>query len=220
MDFAFSESQEMLREELSSWLAAALGDRTAWLAGNGGSDLALWQQLGSTGWLGVAAPVAYGGQGGSVEELAVVAEELGRAVAPVPFLSTILMVAEALLCYGSEAQKQKYLPDLFAGRTVAALASFEQGRLAQDQVAVEFADGKLRGCKRPVLDGDSAQLALVLAREGDGHSLALVELDQVAVNCQPLQSFDLLHGQAELTFQSASAERLGGAGEGWELFRG
>ena len=214
MDFAFSEAEEELRTEVRQWLNADIGDRAEWLAHEGGVDLALWRRLGQQGWLGLAAPTAYGGQGRSVLELAVVAEELGRALAPVPFLPGILLAAEALLCFGSEAQKKTYLPDLLVGKTVGTLAYFEQGQFESGLIAAEFANGTLSGQKSPVLDGDSADFAVVLVREGAGLSLVIADLQQAGVVRKSLASLDLLHGQAEIGFDHATAERLGAVGEG------
>ncbi|MCG2634499.1 MAG: acyl-CoA/acyl-ACP dehydrogenase [Gammaproteobacteria bacterium] len=219
MDFAFSPAEESLRAEVAAWLAANMTERDTWLSRDGGADLTLWQQLGEQGWLGVAAPVEYGGQGRSVLELAVVAEELGRALAPVPFLPAVLLTAEALLCFGSEAQKRKYLPDLLRGRSIGTLAYFEQGQLAPEQTSAEFEAGILNGQKSPVLDGDNAGFAVVLVRERAGLSLVLVDLDQPGVTGRALRSLDLLHGQAEFGFHNAVAERLGAAGSGLEMMQ-
>ena len=86
-------------------------------------DKNLWQQIVELGWTGMAIPEAYGGLGLGYLELCVIAEELGRALAPVPFSSSVYLATESLLLAGSEAQKQRYLPQLAAGNLVGTLAT-------------------------------------------------------------------------------------------------
>src|SRR6202043_111668 len=78
-------------------------------------DRALWEGLAEMGFLGVAIPEAFGGTGAGHLELCVIAEEIGRALAPVPFSSTVYLAAEALLLAGTDAQKQKWLPTIAQG---------------------------------------------------------------------------------------------------------
>ena len=85
-------------------------------------DAALWKQIAELGWAGTAIPEQYGGLGLGYLELCVIAEELGRALAPVPFSSTVYLFAEALLVAGSEEQKQRLLPKVAAGEIIATLA--------------------------------------------------------------------------------------------------
>ena len=73
-------------------------------------DRELWKGLADMGFLGVAIPEEFGGAGAGHLELCVIAEEMGRALAPVPFSSTVYLAAEAILLAGSDAQKQKWLP--------------------------------------------------------------------------------------------------------------
>ena len=67
------------------------------------------------GFLGVVIPEQFGGAGAGHLELCVVAEEMGRALAPVPFSSSVYLAAEAFLLAGSEAQKQEWLPKMASG---------------------------------------------------------------------------------------------------------
>ncbi len=76
----------------------------------------LWKGLAEMGFLGVAIPEAFGGSGAGHLELCVIAEEMGRAQAPVPFSSTVYLAAEALLIAGTDAQKQKWLPAIASGQ--------------------------------------------------------------------------------------------------------
>ena len=83
-------------------------------------DRELWRGVAEMGWTGTAIPETYGGAGFGYLELCVIAEELGRSVAPIPFSSTIYLVAEALLLAGSEAQKRRGCRGSPAARSWAA----------------------------------------------------------------------------------------------------
>src|SRR5699024_2046420 len=99
-------------------------------------------------------------------ELCLLAEELGRALAPIPFATSIYLAATALLQAGTEEQKQRWLPELAAGRVIATLALAEgPGSFTASQVSARAAEGRLSGQKSPVLDGGCADLAIVAARE-------------------------------------------------------
>ena len=88
-------------------------------------DRALWKGLAEMGFLGAAIPEAYGGLGLGYLELCVIAEELGRALAPVPFSSSVFLATEFLLAAGSEAQKAAWLPKLASGEAIGTFALAE-----------------------------------------------------------------------------------------------
>src|ERR1700757_3235953 len=111
MNFDFSDEQKQLQSEARRFLAAKSPPAAvrAVLEGETPFDRALWQGLAEMGFLGVAIPEAYGGLGAGYLELCVVAEELGRALAPVPFSSSVFLAAGFLLAAGDEALKQAWL---------------------------------------------------------------------------------------------------------------
>src|SRR6202021_2103900 len=110
-------------------------------------------------------------------ELCVIAEELGRALAPIPFASTVYFLAEALLLAGSDAQKAAWLPKIAAGEIIGCFASVERpGALTEAQAQARVEGGKLPGTKLPVTDGDVADVAGVRARENGPLALSLVAL--------------------------------------------
>src|SRR5215469_5613082 len=167
MNFDFSEDQKFLKSEARKFLdgrcptskvRAVLDDPAK------SYDVELWREVGAQGWLGTAIPEAYGGLGLGRLELCVIAEELGRALAPIPFASTAYFLAEALLMVGSDAQKQAWLPKIAAGEVIGCLASVEKpGPLTEAQVQARVEGGKLTGVKLPVTDGDVADIAVVVA---------------------------------------------------------
>ena len=221
MNFDFSDDQKAIKSEARRFLEARCPTTKARAVLDDPAksyDAEVWKEVAAQGWLGTAIPEAYGGLGLGHLELCVIAEELGRALAPIPFGSTAYFVAEALMLAGSEAQKQAWLPKIAAGETIGCFASVERpGALTEAQVQARVDSGKLTGAKLPVTDGDIADVAVVLAREGGQLSLFLVELGGAGVTRETLQTLDPTRGVAKLTFAGAVAERLGEAGEGLSL---
>lgn len=87
----------------------------------------VWGELGAAGLIGVGLPEAYGGGGFGVLEACLVLEEVGRAVAPVPYLATVMLGALPLAAFGSDAQKQRDLPSVATGEAVLTAALLEPG---------------------------------------------------------------------------------------------
>ncbi|HWS76242.1 MAG TPA: acyl-CoA dehydrogenase family protein [Quisquiliibacterium sp.] len=218
MEFDFSPEQKQLKEQARRFLADRC-DRTAVRAvldGPQSYDAALWKGLAEQGFLGAAIPEAYGGLGAGYLEACVIAEELGRAVAPVPYSSSIGLAAELLLRAGTEEQKRRYLPGLASGELIGTLALAERaGKATAESVAASVSGGKLSGLKLPVADGDIAHFAVVAARGAKGGlSLHVVDLGGAGVKREALSSVDPTRSQARIEFSNAPAEPLGADGEG------
>lgn len=225
MNFDFSDDQKQLRDQARKFLTEKCSPKAVRvvLDGKAPYDKELWKGLAEMGFLGVAIPEEFGGAGAGHLELCVIAEEMGRANAPVPFSSTVYLAAEALLIAGSEAQKKKWLPAIASGEAIGTLALFEgKGNPAPKNVKLTAANGVLNGVKRPVADGAIADFAVVAARTGSSGrendiSLFLVDLKAGSVEVKNLTNLDPTRGQAELTFKDCKAEPLGAAGEGWSI---
>jgi alkylation response protein AidB-like acyl-CoA dehydrogenase len=225
MNFDFSDEQKQLRDEARKFLAEKCAPKAvrAVLDGKAPYDRELWHGLAEMGFLGVAIPEAYGGAGAGHLELCVIAEEMGRALAPVPFSSTVYLAAEALLLAGSEAQKQKWLPAVAKGEAIGTLALFEgKGNPSPQAIKLAASGNALNGVKMPVADGAIADFAVVAARTGTSGrggdiSLFIAELKGDGVETKALSNIDPTRGQAEITFRNAKAEPLGRAGDGWSI---
>jgi alkylation response protein AidB-like acyl-CoA dehydrogenase len=225
MNFDFSDEQKQLRDEARRFLAKQCPPRAvrAVLDGNTGYDRDLWKGLADMGFLGVAIPEAFGGVGAGHLELCVIAEEIGRALAPVPFSSTVYLAAEAIQLAGSEAQKSKWLPAIASGNAIGTLALFEgRGNPSPGAIRLSASKGMLDGVKKPVPDGAIADFAIVAARTASTGretdiSLFLVDLAGEGVEVKPLTNVDPSRGQAEITFKGCKAEPLGPANEGWSI---
>jgi hypothetical protein len=223
MNLEFSEEQQFVQKTARDYLGenAPLSLCRAVLEGNQAYDPTLWKAVAEMGWLGTAVPEAYGGAGLSHLELVLIAQELGRALAPIPFSSSVYLATEAILQAGSEAQKKKYLPKLVAGEWIGTLALAEGlGDFDASSVSTTRFDGsRVTGVKLPVSDGAAAHFAVVVAKEGSGHSLVLVELEAEGVTRTSLGSFDGSRPLAKLELQGARGERLGAAGQGAQIAR-
>jgi alkylation response protein AidB-like acyl-CoA dehydrogenase len=225
MNFDFSDEQKQLRDTARKFLAEKCPPKAvrAVIDGKAPYDRELWKALAEMGFLGVAIPEEYGGTGAGHLELCVIAEEMGRSLAPVPFSSTVYLAAEALLLAGSEAQKQKWLPRIASGEAIGTLALFEgKGNPSPQAIKLIASNGTLNGVKKPVADGAIADFAVVAARTGSlgrdsDISLFLVDMKADGVEARALSNIDPSHGQAEVIFKNCKAEPMGAAGEGWSI---
>jgi alkylation response protein AidB-like acyl-CoA dehydrogenase len=221
VNFDFSDDQKGLRDEARRFLSEKAGAKaTRGVLDNAdvSYDKDLWRAVAEMGWIGVAIPEEFGGTGLGRLELCVLAEELGRSLAPIPYSSTVYFLAEALMAAGSDAQKKALLPKIASGDVIGAFTVSEgPGAPTAAGIQAKFDGSTLSGAKIPVTDGDCATHALVVAREGSGVSLVLVDLNQSGVTRTTLKTLDPSRGHAKLEFKNAKAERIGAAGQGWEL---
>jgi alkylation response protein AidB-like acyl-CoA dehydrogenase len=225
MNFDFSDEQKQLRNEARKFLAEKCPPKVVRtvLDGHEPYDRQLWKGLAGMGFLGVAIPEEFGGAGAGHLELCVIAEEMGRALAPVPFSSTVYLAAEAILLAGDAAQKQKWLPLIAGGTAIGTLALFEgKGNPSPQAIKLSASGGALNGIKKPVPDAAIADFAIVAARTGSSGretdiSLFLVDMKAEGVEARSLTNVDPSRGQAELIFRNCKAEPLGPAGEGWSI---
>jgi alkylation response protein AidB-like acyl-CoA dehydrogenase len=190
-----------------------------------GFDEGVWRQLaGELGLLGLAVPERYGGSGYGLRELAVVFEEMGRALLCAPFLATAALAVPALLASGDASACERYLPGIVAGDTIATLALTEES-VRWDESGVSLlaslsgGDWTLTGTKTNVLDGLVAHLVLVAARTPDGVRLFAVDGSAPGLTRTSLDTLDQTRKQARLDFDDVPATLLGVDGGGWPAVR-
>jgi len=127
MDFGLTDDQRDIQRTARDLLAErATFARVREHAEAGTTDAALWKELCELGWPGIAISEEHGGQGLGTIELSILCEELGRVVAPVPFLASA-MAACVIEQAGSDPQRERWLPGLASGETIGALASAADG---------------------------------------------------------------------------------------------
>jgi len=211
VNLVLSDTQTELKEQVGALLAerATPDVLRRLITEDAPWDEGLWRAFADLGFLGAAIPETYGGVGLGPTELCVIAEEVGRAVAPIPFFSSICLAAEAILIAGSEAQKAKWLPKLALGEVVGTLAWTEgAGAPRLSGLATRFVDNSLTGSKWPAPDARIAGICVVVASSGGRPALALVELAQPGVTVTPMTGFDQLRRHARIDFEAAPAELL------------
>ncbi|MCZ8281491.1 MAG: acyl-CoA/acyl-ACP dehydrogenase [Aquidulcibacter sp.] len=223
MNFDFSDDQKYLKEQARKFLSeqssmtvvrAVLNDEQK------SHDAGLWKAIAEMGWLGAAIPEEFGGLGLGELELCVLAEEMGRSLAPVPWASTVYFFAEAIKIAGTEAQKAAILPKLAEGGVIGCIAASEgPGEPRAANLKTVFDGTSVTGMKVPVTDGDCATHALVLAKHQDGASLVIVDLSGAGVEAKAIKTFDPTRSHATLTFTKAPAQLLGEAGDGEALLQ-
>ncbi|MGW8063090.1 acyl-CoA dehydrogenase family protein [Streptomyces ziwulingensis] len=202
----YSEEEEALRAAVRDLLTdhcdpAGVIARTESAAPH---DLSLWKALGaSMGLAGLLIPEELGGQGAGPREAAVVLEELGRAITPVPYLTSAVVATEALLACGAD----DLLTEVASARTVAVLAVGLHAAPGRDLPRVRLEDGLLRGELTGIADAAAADVLLVPADDGGLHAVRTAD---AAVT--PQVSLDLTRPVARVSLDGVSGHRLGDAG--------
>ncbi|MGW4875582.1 acyl-CoA dehydrogenase family protein [Streptomyces sp. NPDC004262] len=205
-DLLYSEEEEALRAAVRDLLADHC-DAPGVIArteSDAPHDLAAWKALTEgMGLAGLLVPEDMGGQGASHREAAVVLEELGRAVAPVPYLSSAVVATEALLACGDE----ELLGQLASGRTIGALAVGLHAAPHADFRTVRVEEGLLHGELTGIADAVAADVLLVPGDDGGLYAVPAAEARIV-----PQVSFDLTRPLATVVLDGAAGRRVGDAG--------
>jgi alkylation response protein AidB-like acyl-CoA dehydrogenase len=229
MRYSFSDEQQEFRATLRRFLEDASPTTAVrrLMETETGYDAEVWRQLGQDlGLTAIHVPEAYGGQGFGIGELAIAAEETGRALLCAPYFGSTVLATTAILKAGAEAQKQSLLPGLASGATIATLAIAEEsGRWDEGGIAATATRSgtrfKVDGTKSFVLDGLTASLIVVVARRpgssgADGVSFFTVSGDAPGLQRQRLESMDQTRKLARLTFSGVEADLLGEEGKASE----
>ncbi|WP_406432545.1 acyl-CoA dehydrogenase family protein [Streptomyces sp. NBC_01589] len=206
-DLLYSEAEDDLRSAVRSLLADRSDAPTviARIESDTPYDPQLWKALGADiGAAGLLVPEKLGGQGASHREAAVVLEELGRSVAPAPYLTSAVVATETLLALGSEdGPVAELLGELAAGRKVAVLA-VPFPTAPENSPAAEAVTGTLDGTVTAVADAAAADVLLVPTSDG----LYAVEADAPGVTVEPLVPLDQTRPLATVTLTAATGTRL------------
>ena len=229
MIFAFSDEQRELAATLRRFLQDKSGSSEVrrLMATETGYDPRTWSQLaGQLGLPGLIVPEKHGGSGAGPVELALVCEEMGRALLCAPFFATAVLAVRALLASGDQAAADEFLPGIADGSTIATLAVCEDdGAWAADGVSTRArrsgegeGDGYvLDGRKSFVIDGHTAGLLLVVARAEGGPSLFAVRGDAEGLARRTLRTLDPTRKQAALSLQAVPARLIGAEGSAGDV---
>jgi len=218
LNFAFSDEQEELRRTIRRFLEdkSPSTEVRRLMETDQGYDEAVWKQMASElGLQGLHIPEEYGGQGYTFVELGIVLEEMGRALLPGPFLSSVCLAANAILIAGTDDQKKSLLPEIASGERIATLALAEPtGRWDASGIEATATEGSITGSKAFVVDGHIARTLIVAARAGNDVGLFVVDAEADGVKREPVPSMDPTRKLASIELTNAPAERLGD--RGWD----
>lgn len=184
------------------------------MAGEAGYDRDLWRRLGAElGLLGLVVPEEHGGAGAGHVERAVLAEELGRALVPTPFLGSSVLAVDTLLALDDDTARADYLPELASGERIGAVAVAENPggwqRTGGAATAAQRDGGwRLTGTKTLVIAGDVADLLLVYAQTPDGPGWFAVDGSAAGLTRTTLGGIDPTRRLARLTFADTPARPL------------
>jgi alkylation response protein AidB-like acyl-CoA dehydrogenase len=230
MNFGFNEEQELLRNTARKFFENECGSDTVrrLMETPEGISAELWKKLAEQGWLGLIYPEQYDGTGLGLVDLVVLMEEMGRAVAPGPYFSTVLLGGLAILEAGGEGQKKEWLPRIAAGDRRVALAwmepSAQLGPAGVTLTAVKRGETfTLSGTKLFVHDAHTADALVVAARTrpgagADGVSLFLLPKGTKGLEVTLLPTMDQTRKLCEVACSDVAVGAdalLGAAGAGW-----
>jgi alkylation response protein AidB-like acyl-CoA dehydrogenase len=230
MNFGFNDEQELLRSTARKFFENECGSDTVrrLMDTPEGMSPELWTKLAEQGWLGLIYPEEYDGMGLGLVDLVVLMEEMGRAVVPGPYFSSVLLGGLAILEAGSGGQKKEWLPRIAAGDRRVALAWMEpSAQLGPDGVTLTAVKrgGKftLSGTKLFVPDAHTADALVLAARTrpgagADGVSLFLLPRGTRGLEVTLLPTMDQTRKLCEVTCSDVTADAdalLGAADAGW-----
>lgn len=186
MPIALTDDHRELGDVARSFLTAQKARAAArdLLDADGEARPSFWRELAGLGWLGLHVDEAYGGSGFGLPELVVVIDELGRAVAPGPFVPTVV-VSAVLAAVGTEEQKARLLPGLIDGSRTAAVGFGG---------SLEVSDGRVCGDAGVVIGAGLAEVLLLAT----GDDMVLVERGDAGVSVQVPGSLDRTRGSGRV----------------------
>jgi alkylation response protein AidB-like acyl-CoA dehydrogenase len=207
MEFALSEEQVMIQDSFRGTLnRVAPLDRVREVAESGSKlDPAMWDGLVEMGMPSLIIPEEYGGAGLGLMEAAIVAGELGRSAAPVPFVAGVVMAPLAIDLAGNDSQKSAWLTKLASGELRMSVAISETAGGAREDAGVRVDAGKINGRAIFSLDATDADAFLVAdGREG----LHIVAADAEGLTDRKLRTIDRTRVVNELRFDGVACNSL------------
>jgi alkylation response protein AidB-like acyl-CoA dehydrogenase len=210
MDFGLSQDQVLLKDTIRRWLDAECPTTRvrSIMESDTGHDVALWRGLAELGVTGLQVPPAFGGSGLELLDVALAAEELGRACAPGPFLASAMATAALLSSDDAEVHK-RWLPGIASGEVVATLALGEANEVWDAAELTTRAQGdKLTGEKPLVPYAAVADVILVAARDDAGPGLWLVERGAAGLTVTTLQGTDMTRRVAAVSLSGTPAVKI------------
>jgi alkylation response protein AidB-like acyl-CoA dehydrogenase len=216
MNFGLTETQQTLKKTTRQFLTAECppAEVRRLMETETAFDAALWSKMAEQGWTGIIFPEEYGGIGMGMVEMAAVLEEMGRALLPGPFLSTVLLAGSAIAHAGTESQKQRYLTAICQGSAKATLAILEEGASWSTDSVHLHASGSaggyvLKGRKLFVPDAGVADFLVCAARLRGDLALFIVPAGTHGVNIKATPAIDATRKLCEVILDSVIVPQAG-----------
>jgi alkylation response protein AidB-like acyl-CoA dehydrogenase len=207
-----TETQQSLKNTTRKFLAAEcpMAEVRRLMETETAFDAALWRKMADQGWMGIIFPEEYGGSAMGLVEMAAALEEMGRALLPGPYLSTVLLAGNVLSRVGGDQHKQQYLSAICGGESKATLALLEDNASwSLDAIALparrDGAGYKLNGRKLFVPDAASADFHILAARLDGELALFVIPSNAVGLSVQPMPAIDETRKLCALLYDSVSA---------------
>jgi alkylation response protein AidB-like acyl-CoA dehydrogenase len=225
--FVRTDEQAMLGSTVRDLLGSTSdGDRVRELSlTTDAIDRTVWGGLADVGVIGPMIPEAFGGAGFGMTEVAVVCEELGRALSPIPYLSSVVGAA-AILAGGDDGQKEMWLPRIVSGDTIATVAVFEDPHdmeVTSAHTVARLSDGGwvIDGRKRFVTDAPNADLFVVAASVDGRTHVFVVPRDTEGLGVEPVNALDATRPLADVVLNNVTVpeEAMLAAKAGSEVVR-
>jgi len=208
MQFELTETQQTLKSTVRKFLAAEcpMTEVRRLMDTDTAFDAALWRKIAEQGWMGMLIPEQYGGFGMGMVEMAATLEEMGRALLPGPFFSTVLMAGTLVEKAGNESQKQKYLGAIARGEAKASVAFLEDPpswtpQTVQMKARTSAGGYVLDGAKLFVQDAAVADFFVVAARVEGDLALFAIARNTPGIAVRPMSSMDLTRKAYEVAFE-------------------
>ena len=221
MNFSFSNEQILMQEEVRKLLDkenSVKRNRTI-LEGEEKFDQELWKSLVGMGLTATTIPEEYGGIGMGFLELCVIAEELGRYLAPVPFSSSVYLFTEAIIKYADEEIKKDILPKLISGEIVGTLAVTEDFHApSKENIITEVSIELVNGKKIGVPDAEVSTHSILVTKSANGINLRLIDHAHQSVTIEHQQNIDESRGHFSIECNDTPSKLIGGETNGWELY--
>ena len=234
MDFELDEEQVMLKTSARDFLDKECTRQLVrdMMEDERGYSPELWKKMAALGWLGLLFPEEYGGADGSFFDLAVLLEEMGRALVPGPFAATVVLAGRPILAAGTEEQKRQFLPQIIKGEMILTLALMEpEGSLEASGITVKATPAGeqfiIEGTKLFVPDAHVADYFLCVTRtrdnpdKEDGITLFLVDAATAGIHTEVLKT---MTGEklCEVSFRNVAVPKeniLGELDRGWPIIK-
>lgn len=225
MEFGFTQEQEMIRSQAAQFLKNEwpTGSVRELMKSEHGHSNELWEKMVSMGWMGLVFPEEYGGVGLSFVEQTVVLEEMGGALVPGSYFSTVLLAGLTLMEAASHEQKKRWIAPIVEGKLKATLALTERSAMIGSEaiaVRADRTDGGyvINGAKLFVPDAQVADLIICAARTGDGISLFAIDRNSEGVGKTLLKTLDQTRRLYEVSFERVkvpAGSLIGDEGRAW-----